>query len=94
MNPNQATPPKLAQRFLRWFLRYELTEEVEGDLAEKFYQTLEEHSSGRAKRNYWYQVFHYLRPFAIKFADQHRLTGSRNGRGFANWLMDILRNKY
>ncbi|MEM6843053.1 MAG: ABC transporter permease [Bacteroidota bacterium] len=67
MNPDPDNlPPQLAQRFLRWFLRDELAEEVEGDLEEKFYQTLEEHSLARAKRNYWYQVFHYLRPFAIR----------------------------
>ncbi len=67
MNPNlDHVPPKLAQRFLRWFLRDDLAEEVEGDLEEKFYRTLKEHSLHRAKRNYWYQVFHYLRPFAIR----------------------------
>ncbi|WKN41405.1 ABC transporter permease [Tunicatimonas pelagia] len=67
MNPDPDNlPPQLTQRFLRWFLREELAEEVEGDLEEKFYQTLEEHSLARARRNYWYQVFHYLRPFAIK----------------------------
>ncbi len=67
MNPDpDRLPPPLAQKFLRWFLRDGLAEEVEGDLEEKFYQTAEEHSLRRAKRNYWYQVFHYLRPFAIK----------------------------
>ncbi len=67
MNPNSDNLlPKLAQRFLHWFLRDNLAEEVEGDLEEKFYQTLKEHSLARAKRNYWYQVFHYLRPFAIR----------------------------
>ena len=67
MNPNpDNTPPSLARRFLRWFLRDDLAEEVEGDLEEKFYQTVEEHSLRWAKLNYWYQVLHYLRPFAIK----------------------------
>ena len=59
-------PPQLAQRFLRWFLREELAEEVEGDLEEKFYATVEAGSLRRAKLNYWYQVSHYLRPFAIR----------------------------
>ncbi|MEM6843051.1 MAG: ABC transporter permease [Bacteroidota bacterium] len=66
MKPHKYNPPKSAQRFLHWFLRNELAEEVEGDLEEKFYQTLEEHSVSKARRNYWYQVFHYLRPFAIR----------------------------
>lgn len=49
-----------------WFLRSELAEEVQGDLEEKFYATLRRKSERRAKLNYWYQVFHYLRPFAIR----------------------------
>ncbi len=60
------TPPRLAQRFLRWFLRDDLAEEVEGDLEEKFSATAKERSLHRAKLNYWYQVLHYLRPFAIR----------------------------
>ena len=59
-------PPTLARRFLHWFLRDDLLEEVEGDLEEQFYRTLEHRSVFRAKLRYWYQVFHYLRPFAIK----------------------------
>ena len=66
MKPSHQYPPQFARKFLHWFLRDELAEEVEGDLEEKFYQTLEEHSLDGAKRNYWYQVFCYLRPFAIK----------------------------
>jgi putative ABC transport system permease protein len=59
------TPPKLVQRMLLRFLRDDLAEEVLGDLEEKFYATQKE-SLLRAKLNYWYQVFHYLRPFAIR----------------------------
>jgi len=59
-------PPHIAQKLLRWFLRHDLAEEVEGDLEEQFYVKLEESSAFRAKLNYWYQVFNYLRPFAIR----------------------------
>lgn len=59
-------PPTLAKKFLRWLLREELEEEVIGDLDEKFYLTLENQSSFRARWNYWYQTINYLRPFAIK----------------------------
>lgn len=65
-NKKHITPPKLAERFLLWFLKGDLAEEVLGDLDEKFYQTLENHSKSRAKRNYWYQVLKYIRPFALK----------------------------
>ncbi|GAB5526961.1 MAG: ABC transporter permease [Roseivirga sp.] len=60
------TPPRLAQRLLGRFLKDELAEEVQGDLEEKFRQTLDTQSAYTAKRNYWYQVFNYMRPFAFK----------------------------
>lgn len=59
-------PPKLARWLLLRFLRDDFVEEVEGDLEEKFYATLKTHSVGKAKLNYWYQVLHYLRPFAFR----------------------------
>lgn len=62
----QHNPPKLAERFLLWFLRDDLAEEVLGDLDEKFYAVLDEKSLFKARLNYWYQIFHYLRPFAIR----------------------------
>lgn len=62
----QITPPRLAERFLLWFLNADLAEEVLGDLDEKFYSQLKKHSAFKARRNYWFQVFNYLRPFALK----------------------------
>jgi len=60
------TPPKLAERLLLWFLKEDLAEEVLGDLEEKFYHTQSNYSKAKARRNYWYQVFRYMRPFALK----------------------------
>lgn len=60
------TPPRLAQRLLRSFLKEELAEEVLGDLEEKFLSCLNKYSNTKAKRNYWYQVIRYLRPFAMR----------------------------
>lgn len=56
----------MAKKFLRWFLRPELAEEVEGDLEERFYAALEKQSPGKAKLDYWFQVLHYLRGFALR----------------------------
>jgi putative ABC transport system permease protein len=61
-----ATPPKLAQRLLSCFLRNDLSEEVRGDLEEKFFSDLKNKSAIKAKLNYCYQVLNYLRPFAIR----------------------------
>lgn len=58
--------PKKAEKFLNWFLRDDLLEEVEGDLEEQFRDNLERISPFRAKLKYWFQILNYLRPFAIR----------------------------
>ncbi len=59
-------PPKYAQLFLSLFLKKELAEEVLGDLDERFLWAIEKKGSKKAKRQYWYEVLNYLRPFAIR----------------------------
>ena len=59
-------PPKYAEKFLRWFIKPTLEEEVLGDLEEKFYNKLKSKPPFKAKINFWYQTINYLRPFAIK----------------------------
>ena len=66
MTKNKTIPPKLATRLLLSFLRDDLAEEVQGDLDEKFYSTSRKASLAKAKLAYWYQVLHYIRPFAIR----------------------------
>lgn len=59
-------PPKIAQRLLLGLLREDLAEEVMGDLEEKFHRVAKSKSAAYAKINYWFQVIHYLRPFALR----------------------------
>jgi putative ABC transport system permease protein len=59
-------PPRYAQRLLLMFLRDDLHEEVVGDLDEKFKAMTLSGKPFRARLNYWYQVFNYLRPFAMR----------------------------
>ncbi len=66
MNIPQHSPPKWAQRLLNSFLREELKEEVNGDLAERFRAQLAIRTPFKAKIDYWMQVLQYLRPFAIQ----------------------------
>ena len=75
LNNSLTSPPKLATRFLNWFLKPELCEEVMGDLEEKYLMNLPRDWKERgvdkktlraANLNYWYQVINYLRPFAIR----------------------------
>lgn len=66
MKQHKIIPPALAQKLLLRFLRDDLAEEVVGDLEEKFCVDVKSKSPFKAKINYWYQVIHYLRPFAIR----------------------------
>ncbi|MCE7992965.1 MAG: FtsX-like permease family protein [Roseivirga sp.] len=75
---NHINPPRLAERFLLWFLREDLAEEVLGDLNEKFYSTIDKKSIARAKANYWYQVLRYIRPFALKRNRSNQSPGIQN----------------
>lgn len=86
-------PPKLAERFLLLFLKDELAEEVLGDLDEKFYSTINKKSIGKAKRNYWYQVFNYLRPFAFKFFRSNSIINSMIKHNFLISYRILLKNK-
>lgn len=56
----------MARKFLLWFLREDLKEEVDGDLYEKYQSKVINDSTFQANLHYWYQVIHYLRPFAIR----------------------------
>lgn len=66
MNHNAKHSPKLAERFLCWFLKPMLKEEVLGDLQEKYQMYSSEGNYRTAQIWYWYQVLNYLRPFAIR----------------------------
>jgi putative ABC transport system permease protein len=70
MNPS---PPKIARKLLLFFLKERMAEEVLGDLDEKFVEIAKTKSVRRAKVNYWYQVFNYIRPFAIRRTKLHNL---------------------
>ena len=59
-------PPSLADRVLRFFLKEELAEEVTGDLLEQFQFDQRRYGTPGARFHYWYQVFNYCRPFALK----------------------------
>ncbi len=66
MAERRNVPPRLAERLLNWFVKDDLAEEISGDLEERFYADVRATSSFRAACNYWYQVIHYLRPFALR----------------------------
>lgn len=82
-------PPKYAEKFLNWFIKDELAEEVMGDLEENFFQHLRNKSPFKAKANYWYQTLNYLRPFAIK---NNKITDLIHFNMFSNYFKLTFRN--
>ncbi|UII22498.1 ABC transporter permease [Fulvivirga ligni] len=90
----KSIPPKLAEHLLTWFLKDELAEEVLGDLDEKFYSTATKGSLWRAKLNYWYQVLHYFRPFAIRiFRSNHSTNIIMLQHYFKIFIRNLGKNK-
>lgn len=87
-------PPKLAEKFLLLFLKEDLAEEVLGDLDEKFYRTIEKKSLRRAKINYWYQVFNYLRPFAFKLFKSNSIIPTMIKHNFKISYRTLVKNKF
>jgi len=58
--------PKFASRLLKWLIKDELLEEIEGDLFEHYQCLREDHSRFRANWAYRFHVLNFVRPFALK----------------------------
>lgn len=67
-------PPKLAVYLLRWFCKDRLLEEIEGDLYEYYQAEREKNSRFLANLRYWFHMFNFLRPFAVKKIGQNSNT--------------------
>lgn len=65
MEAQRFTPPKFAERLLNLLCKEELIEEILGDL-EQYYHELIEMPRWKKNLYYWFHVFQFLRPFAIK----------------------------
>ncbi len=64
-------PPKWAQRFLRWYCRPQLAEDLEGDLNEFFERNVEKKGALRAKLIYVADVLKFLRPYTTRQPNFH-----------------------
>jgi len=81
-------PPRLADRFLGWFCRADLAEEIKGDLHEFYLIERSNRKAFVANWIYWFHVLHFLRPFALKRVAQI----SNNTAMYKNYLIITLRN--
>jgi putative ABC transport system permease protein len=59
-------PPKWAQRFLSWYCRPELLEDLQGDLNEYFNRNLSTRGVRRARLNYMLDVLKFFRIYTIR----------------------------
>lgn len=67
MNTNRkVTPPRWAQRFLEWYCRPELLEDLEGDLNEYFFRNLKTIGPSKARIVYIIDVLKFLRRYTIR----------------------------
>lgn len=66
MKPRALHTPQWPLKFLRFFLKDEYLEEIEGDMEEIFYENAERFSVRKAKRIYTWEIIKLLRPNLIK----------------------------
>jgi putative ABC transport system permease protein len=64
--PREINPPRWAERFLEWYCRPELLEDLQGDLNEYFERNLAVKSEARARLIYIVDVLKFLRPYTIR----------------------------
>lgn len=60
------SPPRLAKRFLKWYCKPELYEDISGDIEEDFNNRFESHGARSARLKYVLDVVRFFRPFAVR----------------------------
>ncbi|MEQ9375308.1 MAG: ABC transporter permease [Imperialibacter sp.] len=64
--PKHISPPSWPARLLRWFVKDDYLEEIEGDMAERFYDNIDTYGISKAKRLYVVDICKLLRPILMK----------------------------
>lgn len=83
-------PPKYILRVLRFFVKRNYLEEIEGDMEEIFQDNIEVHSKAKAGRLYTWETLKLFRPMIIK---KIKVNSSTNHYGmFKNHLKTSLRS--
>lgn len=86
-------PPKLPNRFLRWFCKPDLLEDIEGDLMEDFNDHINNKGLKKARLLYAWGVIRFFRPFAIKQMSSSKFNFIMFRNYFKTSLRSIARNK-
>ncbi len=83
-------PPKLAERFFKWYCRNELADSILGDLEEQFYYNLENHGITKAKLYYWLNTFTFINRYTLR----RRSMGKYKSGGLGTMLFHHLLISY
>ena len=93
--PKQHKPPRWAQRFVEWYCRPELAEDLLGDLNEYFERHVALIGPFRAKLVYVIDAFKFLRPYTARTLDfvNFLITSIMIGSYFRTSVRNVSRNK-
>ncbi|UZR96431.1 ABC transporter permease [Chondrinema litorale] len=83
-------PPKWPLGILKFFLKDEYLEEIEGDMEEIFQENVEQFSVKRARRMYTWEMLKLLRPTLLK--NSNIFSSSNNVAMFSNYYKISIRN--
>ena len=64
--PSHISPPKWPLKLLRFFVKKEYLEEIEGDMEELFRENIKQLSLSKAKRMYTWEILRLFRPILLK----------------------------
>ena len=87
----EVTPPKWAERFLRWYCHPKFLEEIEGDIYELFDRRVLEGQKAKARRKFVWDVIRFFRWSNIKRSNS-KLIKMNQLVLFSNYLKLGLRN--
>jgi ABC-type antimicrobial peptide transport system permease subunit len=85
----QATPPRWAHRFLQWYCRADMLEEIEGDVYELYYRETKL-SKRKANWKFVWNVFRFFRWRNIKSTKKN--YSSNSGAMFKSYLITGMRS--
>jgi len=70
IRPQNVDPPKWPLKFLRFFVKKEYLEEIEGDMEEIFYDNVQQLNARKARQIYTWEILRLLRPILLKNVKQ------------------------
>ncbi|HEX6226446.1 MAG TPA: permease prefix domain 2-containing transporter, partial [Chryseolinea sp.] len=91
MNHQPVRPPQWPLKILKFFLKKQYHEEIEGDLEEVFQDSVERGSHRAAKWNYYWETVRLLRPVLLKNVSQQTIAVNQYPM-FKNYFKVSMRN--